>query len=280
MKNLTASLLLLCTLIACKKEKTNTIPEPLATDSTQVIDSNDFTDTTYVIHGVADYKIKQLATQSFMLDIVRMSSMQNKVSLSIENVPEGVIASFTPEAGYADFKTELSFQALVPQPGTYPITIIATTDQQKTKTYSVQLNIEQAACDSFIFANNNDFRTREGDRTYIIYDDTHITRGNNDDKYYFSSLVCEAYASTGIVVSFLSGDDKVRLIFDCDNHTINIPQVKVSAVNLSTGLSSEYTIAGSGTLDYNDRKVNITYTTKDQQGLTRTFKMDSDIAIE
>lgn len=280
MKNLSVALLLLCVLLACKKEKINILPEPLATDSIQVIDTNKVADTTYVIQGIADIKIRQLSTQNFMLDIVHLGGSQNKVSLSIANVPEGITASFTPAVGYAGFKTELSFKALVPQPGTYPITISASTDQKKTKTYNVQLEVEQVACDSFLFNYNNGFRTKEGNRPYIIYADTRITRRNNDDKYYFSSLVCEAYASTGIVVSYLSGDDRVSLVFDCDNHTIHIPQVNVSAVNTTTGLSAEYTISGSGTIDYYDSKINITYTTKDKQGLTRTFKMDSDISFE
>src|SRR5690606_5646767 len=66
----------------------------------------------YLINGIHDVELKRgltgTATATLDLDIEYQTSVQERITLSLEDLPEGLYYSFDPSSGYAPFHATLT----------------------------------------------------------------------------------------------------------------------------------------------------------------------------
>lgn len=260
------------TLFFSCREKQNIIPEQIV----DPIDTTNKVDSSYVIYGVTDYMIKSIERKVIPLEIVLKSTTQEKVTLSVDGLPENATATFAPSTGYPGFTTDLTIETVFTQTGTYPIIIKGTSEKQLTKSYNINLTIEAVPCDSILVYRTNNFRTRSVLNQYILYGNTHMDVDlDNPNRYYFSSLLVGMDADNQILTY-----QDVDYVVDCDSLNVSIPTVTVLGSNKKTGETRSYTVEGSGQINTAERKIIINYRSKDEQGNRYSYEMYADIILQ
>ncbi|HTN46191.1 MAG TPA: hypothetical protein VL098_07565 [Flavipsychrobacter sp.] len=101
----------------------------------------------YHLNGVTDKTLKQGAGRnlSFELNLKQIAGRQEKVTLSVEGLPNGLRDSFSSVAGTPGFNTTLSFiQSSLVSPGIYPLRIKSTTESGNSKVLPMNLTIQES----------------------------------------------------------------------------------------------------------------------------------------
>lgn len=264
------------TLLACR-EKQNIIPSAIVQpeDSSVVNDTTIFEDSSYVIFGITDYSIKSLESKSIPLEVMLTGKSQDKITLSVVDLPDYTTAEFEPESGYTGFNTLLTINTMFVKPGIYPIVIKGTSGKNLTKSYKVNLSVEGVPCDSILVYRTNHFRTRSVWNQYILYGNTHMDVDYKDPElFYFSSLLVGMDGGNPIITY-----EDIRYFVNCDSFTISIPATTVLGTNQRTGQTNTFIVEGSGTINPDERKVIINYSSKDEQGVPYRYEMYADITL-
>lgn len=253
---------------SCTK-KTNVIPDlPVEVKE----------DSTYIINGVTDFTLGSLDSTWNFMQIDFMQGKQEKITLSIEGLPDRVTAKFEPAAGIPGFTTSLMLKSLVAAPGKYPVKIIGTSTGGQKKTYEVDLVIkDNFHCDSFMINNLSAFRTTTdpgGDSVSTYSYVSAITQSGSAMVLYMSSVYLETVGGYPV----LSGnfgmpnlDNEVILVVNCNNKTITIPEKTITAY---TSMGPElYNVSGTGIIDFDAKTVTINYSVTNTNSLTTKFRM-------
>jgi hypothetical protein len=125
MKKVLFVLLMLPFLSSCSKKDEKT---PAVTE-----------DTNYIINGIHDVDFATTGSNILPLAItLNTGGQQQTVTLSVEDLPDGITASFGPATGIPSFSTLLTFTNNSAKAGTYTIKVIGTTASSK-KTYTLKI---------------------------------------------------------------------------------------------------------------------------------------------
>ncbi len=275
-KALTCVLIAIISLLACR-EKQNVIPFVVTqpNDSSAVNDTAHSEDSSYVILGMTDYSIKSLESKSIPLEVMLTGKIQDRITLSVTGLPEHTSAEFDPSSGYTGFTTFLKINTVFATPGVYPIVIKGTSDKMLTKSYKINLSVETVPCDSILVYRTNNFRTRSVWNQYILYGSTHMDVDyKNPEIFYFSSLLVGMDGGNPIITY-----EDISYYVNCDSLTISIPSTTVLGTNQRTGQTNTFIVEGSGTINPDERKVIINYSSKDEQGIPYRYEMYADITL-
>ncbi|HEY9178873.1 MAG TPA: hypothetical protein VIN07_14350 [Flavipsychrobacter sp.] len=273
-KSLFLLALSLVTLGACTK-KTNVIPDvPVEVKE----------DSTYIINGITDFTLGSLDSTWAYLQIDFREGKQEKITLSIEGLPDKVKAEFEPAAGIPGFATTLMLKAIIATPGTYPIKIIGTSSTGMKKTYEVNLVIkDNFACDSFMVRNGGSYKTYTdpaGDSvsgySYVSY----RTLSDGSMVLYMRNTYLETVSGYPVMSGNFGAPDltnEVVLVVNCNNKTITIPEKTILAYT-SMG-PEQYTVSGTGVLDFDAKTVTIYYNVTNSQNTTMKYRMTGKIYL-
>ncbi len=202
-------------------------------------------DSVYVISGLTDISLTRNSKDSLMFSITKPLNKQDRVTMAVSGLPNGVAAVITPNGGYPPFDAKIVFEAKEIAVGDYPLTITASTDAGVLKTFNIVLHVSlKSDCSgeiagSFVATN---LCTTSGSQTSSVF----ISQTGTKNKVQISNLWPLFNTFTATV--------------DCSNSNIVIPS---QVLQFSTD-----TISGSGT--YNADSVSITYTIKYSGGGSET----------
>lgn len=235
-------------------------------------------DSTYIINGITDFTMGSLDSTLVFLQIDFREGKQEKITLSVEGLPDKVTAKFEPAAGIPGFGTTLMLKAIVATPGTYPVKLVGTSTSGMKKTYEVNLVIkDNFHCDSFMISNLGSFKTQiepNGDSVSTYAYVSYQSQQGGQMVLFFRNVYLETISGYPV----LSGnfgmpdlDNEVVFTVNCNNKTISIPEKTIVAYS---AMGPElYTISGEGTLDFDTRTVTVIYSVTNTQSLTTKYRM-------
>lgn len=190
------------------------------------------------IDGVTDITVKQDSSNYLALQVKNLSG-QEKVTLSAQNLPKNVSASFSAESGTPLFGSVVTITAAAnADTGKHPIIIRGTTASGASKDYNLTLNVAyKQSCASKVEGNYNDSYSCDGG--------LHGTTAE--------TIAIDPSASGQVILETPAGG-KFTATVDCSTNTITIPQQKNS---------NNATIAGNG--HFGSNFVSILYTVSGNQ---------------
>jgi hypothetical protein len=96
----------------------------------------------YTVNGVADKNMNWTDSAVIPLSIVHSSGRQEKLTLSVADLPANITASFEPQSGTPSFASILSLRSANVQGGSYTVKIKATTEKDSIKTFDFVLTVK------------------------------------------------------------------------------------------------------------------------------------------
>jgi hypothetical protein len=267
-KLLLAFTLVSITLGSCTK-KTNVIPDvPVEIKE----------DSTYIINGITDFTLGSLDSTWAYVQIDFREGKQEKITLSIEGLPDRVSAEFEPAAGIPGFATTLMLKAKIAKPGTYPVKITGTSASGLKKTYEVNLVIkDNFHCDSFMVNNLGAFRTvtdPNGDSVSTYSYVSYMIQPGGTMALFMRSVYLETVSGYPVLSGNFGTPDltnEVELVVNCDNKTITVPEKSIIAYS---AMGPEiYKVSGEGTMDFDTKTVTINYSVTNTMNITTRFRM-------
>ncbi|PZF72491.1 hypothetical protein [Taibaiella soli] len=104
-------------------------------------DTGDTLPTNYRIDDIHDIELQPSGTQTSILNLsaVYTGKIQERISLSLEDVPAGVGTDISITGGYPAFNTQIAFTDSSATPGTYPIKLVCEGSQTGKKSYTFNL---------------------------------------------------------------------------------------------------------------------------------------------
>ncbi len=253
---------------SCTK-KTNVIPDvPIVVKE----------DSTYIINGVTDFTLGSLDSTWVYLEVDFREGKQEKITVSIEGLPARVISEFEPAAGIPGFATTLMLKSIVATPGTYPVKIIGTSSNGQKKTYEVNLVIkDNFHCDSFMVNNLGSFKTVTDPAGDSVSNYAYISTFSQSGSamiLYMNSMYLETVSGYPVLSGNFGMPDpanEVLIFVNCNSKTITIPEKTITAYT-SMG-PEQYTVSGSGTIDFDTKMITIHYTVTNSQNVQAKFRM-------
>lgn len=235
-------------------------------------------DSTYIINGITDYTISSLDSEVVGLNIIYREGKQSRVTISVEGLPNKVVAKFNPASGFPGFNTAFSLASYAAKPGTYPITIKGTSDNGLVKTFKVNLTVkDDLICDSFILKQNAMFNTiTAGNR--VVHTGTHIDSVSSGNR--LQLFLNDVYLDTVLGQKVLTGvhsKDEVNFFVDCENETINIPSQTIIVYTAMGPL--KYIVSGIGSVNYRQRILSINYTVVTETNKTLNYTMTTKLTL-
>lgn len=204
-------------------------------------------DSTYLIAGVKDITFStQTDTKILDLVLTPTGTTQSHITLSTEGLPDFVTTSFTTKSGTVPFTTSLTFSNYYAEKGDYTITLKGTSDEGVIKTIKMKVTVPQYSCGAKLSVDAHDYVAypKNGSSSVLIDKPKFI----NDSLEFSLKDTNPNYEST---------IQHVRAGVDC-NGTITIPNQTMHS----------YTVWGTGTFNYTDKSVKISYTVADPAGNT------------
>lgn len=270
MKKSLLALTLFALLLGSCTKKTNVIPDPPAEEVKE--------DSTYIINGITDFTLGSLDSTWVYLEVDFRQGKQEKINLSIEGLPERVTTKFEPAAGIPGFTTTLMLKSIVAEPGTYPVKIIGTSTNGQKKTYEVNLVIkDNFHCDSFMAGNLSSFKTYTDPAGDSISNYSYISAMSQPGGamiLYMNSMYLETVSGYPVFsgnFGMPNPSNEVILVVNCNSKTITIPEKTITAYT-SMG-PEQYTVSGTGMIDFDTKMVTINYTVMNSQNITMKYKM-------
>lgn len=197
----------------------------------------------FTVNGLSDITIGATNEYAMPISVNYTSGPQEKVSISVTGLPDGITAVTSPSDGIPSFTSTITFtSSIVAANGTYPAEVVVTTESGGKKTYDVNITLNREIfCNDFV----------EG-----YYTGTVIKNGGAAQPY---STYLVSYGLDGTRLS----TGTVTMTINCDNYKIDIPL---------QGSSTTY--QGSGTFT-SPNKVHLEYTeTFVSSGTANTYVID------
>ncbi len=114
--------------------------EPKKTNTpTPVVDSNAMK---YTVNGLIDIYLEKTDDTFYVLSIAHIGGKQEKLTLSVTDLPANVTASFETKSGIPSFGSILNIASADAAPGTYPIKILGTSASDSVKEFNINLIIK------------------------------------------------------------------------------------------------------------------------------------------
>jgi hypothetical protein len=235
------------------------------------------TDSSYIVSGLTDINIGLYRDSAIMIiGVQHISGQQQKVSFSVSGMPDGITATLTPESGIPPFATTARFLSSYAKAGTYPIKFTGVSESGKENSYTIDMKVSGSAlpCATIISQNTFNMRTTlPGSSTVIstkafFYGDTRL------QYMYLETLNGQAVQSYDYMGN---AQNEIEFTADCDAATITIP-AKAITVSSSLGLRT-YTVSGSGTIDFNNKKLTINYMVVTPDSKTYNYVLTGDMYL-
>ena len=270
-KPLLIALLMLVAVASCQKKKSTEVVHIV--DSTYVIDTTSYPDTSYYIAGLTAQTAASISKLKVDINVLQKNITDQKVTLSLGELPKNAKGYFTAASGYPGFNTNLVLDMRFTPVGVYPITVITTTEDKKSKKYTFDLNVnpvEKNNCLSIFYSGftSEDYKIKDAPpgNHNDLYPRAHWTGSelflNRVFLYYESSATDDFYMSSGSKDHPSSPTAHVRLDFNCENGDVTIAEQEIWGMNQSTYKFAAFTISGSGHADLFAGTYTITYKTK------------------
>jgi hypothetical protein len=214
----------------------------------------DRTQVLFLVYGVNNIDIGEYSyTKSMSIDIDYNSGRQEKLFLSLENLPKGINAKIINEKGFPPFSSSIYFydtSAVHATPGLYEASLVVCNASKTTiKKYPFTIRVKKVSdCRNDVvgdcFAINY---CLSGSLTYI----TTVKKSNINDRI--------------IINNFENNNDSIEVKLYCGFNNINIPNQKVG----------DFTISGYGWyyLKTNGYSMKLSYTKIDSSGGTSECEM-------
>lgn len=277
MKHLWIPFIALLALSACKiKPGTNNVT-PINTPGTNPIDTSAQTDSTYIVSGLTDVSIGLYQdSATLIMGVQHVSGQQRKVSFSISGTPNGITATLTPESGIPPYVTTIRFRSNYAKAGTYPIKIKGISASGKEKSYEIDLKVSGTPipCATIVRQNTINLRTTlPGGSTVLsdrafFYDDTRL------QYLYLETLNGQQVLSFDYMGN---SQNEIEFTADCDAGTISIPTKSIT-VSSPIGLRT-YVVSGTGSIDFDNKKVTINYSVMTSGTTTHNYVLTGDIYL-
>jgi hypothetical protein len=178
----------------------------------------------FIVTGITDVNLQNSGTiEAFLeLSVQYEDSTQQQVTLSLSALPAGIALDSTwQKSGYPTFSTSLVFYDTTSAgatPGTYPMTLTATTASGAKKTYTFNIKVKaQTPCTTFFlgkYTNCQDLCVSSSNYTDSIYNDPTVV-----NKVWFSNFANSGHAVYGI--------------YNCNSEVLTIPSQVVNGVTYS-----------------------------------------------
>lgn len=244
-------------------------------------------DTSYIVSGLRDIKMTNVGVADINVMVNRTSGAEQKVTLSVDGMPDNSEVMIDGKTGYTSFSSAISFVTKFAPVGTYPLSVKAKSESGEMKTYNINLIITRTTtqdCHTFFLGGASiNLTTYEGTSNTIVYDQSTILVNSSNERLYISRLVVEKDTTNQdiYVESTIQG---TTLTFSCDDGSIKIPLQKVEGLNVnSPSMTREYYVEGAGTVDLDAEMFNITYTALTQVGgvmVPQTFSIRAPFRIQ
>lgn len=239
-------------------------------------------DSTYIINGLTDMSISSLDSVVTGLNITFLQGKQDKITLSIEGLPDRVKGSFDPGAGIPGFNTTLMLRSVVAKPGVYPITIKGVSENGLTKSYKVNLRIkDDFTCDSFFMNNIGMFTAYNSSTNDSVFGFTNVNFqiDNNQPTFYFRNMYLDSMNGSNIISGGMGFDlqHEVTFTVNCDSKTITIPEKTIDALTFM-GIQ-QYKVSGTGVINYDNQTVSVAYTVTNAQNVSSSYNMSARIFL-
>ncbi len=269
MKSAIAPILLLFLLLSsCKKKE----------EVTQPTVDNKYSITTYPKVHAKPFSIKE-----FGLTVEHTSfSQPNRVSISIEGLPDGVSASISKNNERPPFDAVISLTVKYIKPGSYPFKLIAKTEGHLPKEADIILVVDSmSASDCSIQFGNDENRTVDTYNEageYISHNPRISVPASNPTHLYFLHLIL---GSSGVNKNYSSdGRYRIGFIVDCNKATITLPESKVAGSYLHTPVIT-HSVKGEGTIDFANNTFTLPYeSTHLATGIVQKFEVRGSVIFD
>lgn len=254
----------------------------------QIISNNDSKETswdsTYFIPGITDRKVPTVGNTSLVLDVTQNIVTDKRVFLSVKDFPEKMKGSFSTASGYPTFRSYLTISAMFQEKGTYPVKIVAKSEDGPEKEYTFDItvqDIDKKNCNHIFRAGfiNTDLDYKSNSSIVIPSDFNFIIADVNtsSDDLYFGNILtyhdADGYYSSNRSLGNITNPDvyHVKCIFDCTNGDLDIPSQKILGKHNLTKQIDTFTISGNGKVDLVTNRCTISYSgTFNDGGTTKT----------
>lgn len=234
-------------------------------------------DTSYIVSGLTDITIGLYNDNAqLIVGVQHISGQQQKVTFSVTDLPKGIFAMLSTESGIPPFTTTISFHSSYAKAGTYPIKVKAVSESGKENTYTIDLKVTGSTvdCGTIISQATINLRTTEQGSTNVISTKAFFYGSDRLQYMYLETLNGQPVLSFDYMGN---AQNEIEFTADCDAGTVTIP-AKVITVSSSMGLRS-YTVSGSGTIDFDNKKLTINYSTINPENKTNSYVLHGDIGL-
>lgn len=256
---------IMITAASCQKNASQVEPKPEPVDSSG-------TEASYLVSGLRDVLTKNVGSTDLNVTVSRASGAEQKITLSVNGMPEGSEVEFTGESGYTTFSTAIKFITRFAKPGVYPVSLVAKSESGESRVYNINLTVEEISrvdCNE-VFVNSLPqvaFNTYADGTDSIVYDQTLVYYTPGQSQIYISRMVMEKEPpGGGVFVGIGSSASQglgVSFIFSCNDGTISIPLQEIEARDVNSwGTTRDYKVSGDGLVDVETNTMSISYTTQ------------------
>ena len=202
---------------------------------TKVVD-DEYEMPNYRVDGITDISVYSTGATNMPLNVVYMNSEQERVDLSLDGLPAGMTATFTPASGIPTYSSFLQIRSNNTAAGNYPVTLVANGAESGRRTYSFNIRITE--CASELLGTYTGFNACFAGGSYV--DNITAVAGQPN------TIQFNNFENTGA---------RVIATVDCGTSRLTIPTQVVNGITYSTN-SGFFNITTTGIfINFNYRRV-------------------------
>ncbi|RYD55000.1 MAG: hypothetical protein EOP56_17395 [Sphingobacteriales bacterium] len=242
--------ILSCSLMlwGCKKDNdNNTTATPPTTVTPTPTPTTPVQDSSYIIGGVQDVTLTSATDEKeLMLAFSPMTSVQKRLTLSVEGLPDGVTGSFSMPTGNVPFVSDLTIKNDFAEAGTYDVTVRGKAEDELTKSLKFKLSVPSYTCIERLKAKVSGYRHAGTGIPGGTPISAPVFKGN---RIWFESLYVET-KNPGTMGAYSEYIRNFEADIDCEHGTLTIAK----------NADGSYVYEGSGTFSFTEKKFHIDYT--------------------
>ena len=260
-----AFVILVVFIMGCIKEK-ETIIQPVTPQDSTKVDTVEI-DTTFTVENLSE-----LTLGSYHDSVDQLISFKyikgdlEKLTLTVEGLPEGLSAEFEQNWGIPNFETKLKLKSDYIEEGVYSakLKVVSLPGTGLTTYYDFTIRVKnlKPICHLLLADPGNKYLLE--DKSINDTKEVNIRINWDGASLFFDNLILEN--SQDLLSK--NGISKEHIVFkvDCIDNTITIPEVQVSTNSVELPhINVKYKLKGSGTFDTKNRVLTIDYTVFNDQ---------------
>src|SRR5215217_4142106 len=107
---------------------------------------DDLTNPPYRVDGITDFSVSEDNPRFFMdVQLVYMNNEQENVTVTVEDLPAGLYASYQNNSGIPSFYTRVDFYDSSATPGTYNVKVVTNGSISGRRTYPFKITVNPVA---------------------------------------------------------------------------------------------------------------------------------------